>query len=233
MSSPNAKGPGAVYLISSSQKATLDTMIGRALAGIPHKPARIAVSYAASGGPHVTQMSAFLQKAFAGAEVMRFTVDGEKPDMPAKQARAIVDSADLIFIGGGDPVHGAHILMDSGADEWLRTANARGTPCMGLSAGAIILCSWWGHWPDDSPIDAPHEGGELVPCVGVVPRMVVDCHAEEDHWSELALVRGMLLDWPDGEHNLPRFLGLPTGSGIIVAPDGTYESVGPEPYRLR
>jgi cyanophycinase-like exopeptidase len=233
MSLSHAKtGPGAVYLVSSSQKATLDAMVERALAGIARKPARIAATFAASGGPHVAQMSAFLQKAFGGAEVTRFTVTGENPEMPPWEARAIVDDADLIFVGGGDPVHGAMVLGGGGANEWIREANARGTPCMGLSAGAIMLCAWWGVWPDDAPADAPHDGGELVPCLGVVPDLVIDCHAEEDHWAELALVRGMLRDHVDELPNMPRFLGLPTGGGLIVAPDGRLETVGAAPFLL-
>jgi hypothetical protein len=226
-----AAAPGHVYLASSSQKKTFDALVAHALAGIARKPARIATTYAASGEPHVAQMGAFLTKAFGGAEVTRFTVKGEKSPMPAADARAIVERADLVFLGGGDPAHGAHLLAAAGADQWIRDAHAHGTACMGMSAGAIMLCAWWGEWPDDAPRDAPHDGGSLVPCARVVPDLVLDCHAEEDHWAELALVRGMLRDHLGATANLPRFLGLPTGSGLIVGPDRSLETVGLAPFR--
>jgi cyanophycinase-like exopeptidase len=176
-------------------------------------------------------MSSFLEGAFDHAEVERFTVKGERRAMAPEKARAIVDAADVIFLGGGDPVAGARLLVDAGADEWLRAALARGTPCVGISAGAIMLCSWWADWPEDAPADAPHDGGELVSCTRVVPDLVVDCHAEHDKWEELKLVRGMLEDRL-GERKVPRFVGLPTGTGVIVGSDGSLESVGGALYRL-
>ena len=90
---------------------------------------------------------------------------------------------------------------------------------MGISAGSIMLGAWWAEWPDlDAVRDAPHDGGELVRCTHVVPDLVVDCHAEEDNFAELRLVREMLRDQ---SAPLPRFLGLPTGTGIVVEADGS------------
>jgi cyanophycinase-like exopeptidase len=143
-----------------------------------------------------------------------------------------VDAADIVFLGGGDPVHGARLLADAGADEWIRDAHARGTACMGMSAGAIMLCAWWATWPDDAPPNVHHDGGTLVPCAAVVPDLVIDCHAEEDHWAELILVRAMLRDRLGSGASLPRFVGLPTGSGLIVGPDRSLEPVGIAPFRL-
>ncbi len=223
---------GSVYLVSSSQPKTLDAIIARALSTIGRKPARIAASFAAAGGPHAGQMSAFLAKAFGGATLARFTVHGETPAMSPLTARAIVEDADLVFLGGGDPIHGAHLLANAGADQWLRDAHLGGTPCMGISAGAIMLCGWWAEWPDRAPKDALHDGGTLVPCARVVPDLVIDCHAEEDNWAELRLVRAMLHDHLGESLNMPRFLGLPTGSGLIVGPDRALETVGIPPFRL-
>jgi cyanophycinase-like exopeptidase len=231
------KGPGSVYLVASGQRGTLKDMAQRALADAAGghtdaRPLRVAVTYAAADGPLVEKMSSFITGAFEGAKVERFTVHGERRAMAPEKARAIIDAADLVFVGGGDPVAGARLLVASGADAWIRAAHARGTPCVGVSAGSIMLCGWWAAWPDDPDEDAPHHGGELVSCTRVLPDLVVDCHAEHDKWEELKLVRGMLRDRL-GEEQLPRLLGLPTGTGIIVAPDGSIESVGGPPYRLR
>jgi hypothetical protein len=205
-------------------------MASRALAGIARRPARIAVSYAAAGGPHSSHMTATLQAIFGSAQVTPFTVRGEARAMPERAARAIVEDADLVFLGGGDPVQGARLLAAAGADAWLRAARARGTPCMGLSAGAMMLCAWWAAWPEspdpESPEGrAPHDGGTLVACTGVVPDLVVDCHAEEDGWAELTIVHAMLAEAAGaggkGAVTGPlRFLGLPSGSGVVVVSSG-------------
>jgi cyanophycinase-like exopeptidase len=231
------RAPGSVYLVASPHKGTFKTMVERAVAeACATREARarpyVAVSYAAADGPLVERLSSFLQGAFGDAEIERFTVKGERRAMPPEKARAIVDAADVVFVGGGDPVAGARLLVDAGADEWLRAARARGPPSGGISAGAIMLCSWWADWPEDAPDDAPHDGGELVSCTRVVPDLVVDCHAEQDRWEELKLVRGLLKDRL-GEENLPRLVGLPTGTGVIVTADGSLESVGGALHRLR
>ena len=101
---------------------------------------------------------------------------------------------------------------------------------MGISAGAIMLCAWWAEWPDSPDDGLPHDGGVLVPCAAVLPDFVVDCHAEEDQWGELRLVRAMLHERPESPPH--HFLGLPTGAGVIVTPGRPLESVGVAPYRL-
>jgi hypothetical protein len=64
-----------------------------------------------------------------------------------------------------------------------------------------------------------------------VPGLVIDCHAEDDDWAELRLVRNMLGERA-GTAPQPRFLGIPTGQGIIVHADGSTESVAGEPFVL-
>ena len=230
------RAPGTVSLAASPGHA-LGEMAKRALASVDRAdrkgPARVAVSHAAAGGPVVERMMRAFGGLFPGAEVRAFRVEGERHPMPAAEARAIVDDADLIFFGGGDPVEGAHILVGAGADAWVREARARGAACLGVSAGAMMLCAWWAAWPDDPEPDARHDGGELVSCTRVVPDLVVDCHAEGDGWCELELVHGLLRDRLDADAPLPRLLGLPTGTGVIVAGDGSIEAVGGSPFRLR
>ena len=211
-------------------------MVDRALAAVRShagkpKP-KVAISYAAVADslPGRAFMKGYATKTFWGADVETFHVAGEKSKMDAPKAKAIIDDADLIFLAGGDPVLGAKLLCDAGADAWLRDARARGASLLGISAGAMMLCAWWASWPDEPPEAAPWDGGSLVTCTGVVPDLVIDCHAEEDDWAELKAVSEML----DARaiRPLPRRLGLATGHGIIVGPDGTFESVGGEPFEL-
>jgi cyanophycinase-like exopeptidase len=176
-------------------------------------------------------MNAYAARLFDDAVVTRFTVTGEVPQpMQAAEALETIAGADVIFVGGGDPVQGARLLASASADAWLRDARARGTPCLGISAGAMMLAAWWATWPDHPAPGAPHDGGELVRCAGVIPDLVVDCHAEEDDWNELHLVRNLLAERPSPPDSLLppsplRFLGIPTGRGVIVGPDGMTEFV--------
>jgi len=225
--------PGSVYLAASHHGDALHKMSARALAAVARKPARVAVTYAAAEGPLLARMLQFFERLFPGADVKRFSVAGEKHPMSPAEARAVVADADILFLSGGDPVHGARVLVDAGADEWLREARARGAACVGVSAGAIMLGAAWAEWPDHPPHGAPHDGGELVTCTRVVSDLVLDCHAEDDDWNELRLVRDMLLARTGEEDSLPRLVGLPSGSGIVVGGDGAIEAVGRDPYRLR
>jgi cyanophycinase-like exopeptidase len=223
--------PAPVYLAASSHPGTLQALARRAHASIGERPARVAVSHAASGGAH-PRASSFLEGLFGGAQVTRFTVAGEKHAMPPDEARAVVLGADLIFLGGGDPVLGARLLVDAGADGWLRDARARGVPCMGISAGSMMLGAWWADWPEDPLEGAHHDGGELVSCTRVVGDLVIDCHAEEDDWNELRLVRAMLRQRLEDAAPLPRLIGIPTEAGLIVNPDGSLEPIGGAPFEL-
>jgi hypothetical protein len=88
-----------------------------------------------------------------------------------------------------------------------------------------MLGSFWGDWPEE-PDGRPFDGGALVRMTGVVSDLVVDTHNEEDDWDELRLVHGML----QAAGEPARLRGIPTGGGLIVAPDGSLESVGDPPF---
>ena len=109
---------------------------------------------------------------------------------------------------------------------------------MGLSAGAMMLGACWAEWPDAAEEGVPHDDGALVACSGVVPDLVVDCHAEEDGWAELNMVHAMLVERaalggagagaareaasPPPAPALPRLSHR--GSGVVLGPAGSVES---------
>jgi cyanophycinase-like exopeptidase len=184
-------------------------------------------------------MKGYVAKAFWGAEIIAFHVQGEPQKMDPLKAQQIVDEADVIFLTGGDPVLGARLLTESGADVWLRDAHAKGTPCLGVSAGAIMLSAWWASWPDEPPPGEPFDGGHLVPCAGVAADLVIDCHAEKDEWAELKIVSAMIEARAHprlkGKRKLPRRIGITTGSGVIVRAHGgepDLEWLGSKPFEL-
>jgi cyanophycinase-like exopeptidase len=210
--------PGRVYLLGSSHGAAVAEVLRRLVAD-SGTPRRVAVSFAAlASADGAAQARGLGRSLFPGAVVERFAVEGERDAMPADDARAVVDRADVLFFGGGDPVLAARRLVAAGADAWVREARARGAACVGLSAGSIALGAFWGDWPADDPDGEP----ELVPCIAAVKQLVVDCHAEEDDWEELRLVQQKL--GHSGE--ALTFAGIGHGAALIVGPGDELTWIG-------
>jgi cyanophycinase-like exopeptidase len=211
---------GKVYLLGSSHGATLREALRR-VGTEAKKPQRIAMSFAALQHTPTDALKQGLSLAnLLGVPAMaeRFSVAGEDDATPPEEARAVLDRADIVFFGGGDPVLAADRLVKAGADEWLRAARERGVTFIGLSAGSIALGAHWASWPEG--------GGEaaLVPCVGVLPNVVVDCHSEEDDWDELRTVQKLL----GTKAGTLKFAGIRHGAALIVDGAGAFEWMGDE-----
>jgi peptidase E len=129
------------------------------------------------------------------------------------EAKRVLETADLIFVGGGDVEAGMRWLSRDGAASLIEARYRAGAPVVGVSAGAIMLASQWVRWrdPDDD------SSVELFDCLGLA-RVLCDTHGEEDDWTELhALVR------LKGEGAVG--LGIRTGAAIAVSPAGEVEVV--------
>lgn len=208
---------GRAYLVASGQDGLLGQIAQRVMRDIGKKSPRIAVSYAPVEGDRqgLKFMSERMPGLFPGATLERIEHD-----------RAVVDRADLVFVSGGDPTHGAKVLARTGAAGWMREAHARGTPTMGVSAGAIVLGAWWIDWPEDE--GAPEEQADLVACVGVLPDHVFDTHDEEDGWGELHVASRLLAR----RGAKARILGIPTKGALVFDEHGAVEVVGEPPFAL-
>lgn len=220
----NAAARGSVYLIGGAHDGVVSEVFRRIRSVVPASP-RVAVSVAAwpsARGP--LQAIAFARGHFPDATVDRFSVAGEHDANPA-DAQSIVARADVVFLGGGDPVLYGDRLVPAGADGWLRAARGRGAVCVGLSAGSIALGALWARWPEEDPEGAP----SLVDCLAVIPDIVVDCHAEADDWEELRAVKAAA-DEGRPASSL-RFLGIGHRSAVVVRPDDSLEWIG-EPFVL-
>ena len=155
--------------------------------------------------------AAMLRKAGAGV-ITTAPLAGYRINAPV--AAAAVESADLVFLSGGDVEAGMDVLEERGIIPVLRRAHRAGVPFLGISAGSIMLSRAWVRWrdPDDDG------GGETFPCLGFA-RIFCDTHGEDDGWGEL---KAMLSLRPVGTKGF----GIVSGSALMVAPDGTLGALG-------
>ncbi|HVP77080.1 MAG TPA: Type 1 glutamine amidotransferase-like domain-containing protein [Thermodesulfobacteriota bacterium] len=209
-------GPASVYLMAGgrdSLRTDRDPLVARVLAscGVPHPS--IAYVGAASGDsqPFFSMISRYFRR-FGAGRITLAPLAGRRSK--GKEARAILESADMVFISGGDVEAGMEVLEKRQILPFLRKLFETGKPFFGSSAGSIMLGRQWVRWedPDD---DAT---ARLFPCMGFAP-VVCDTHGEAEGWEELrALVRLA----PEGTVGY----GIPTGAGLCISPDGTLEALG-------
>jgi peptidase E len=136
-----------------------------------------------------------------------------------KKAQNILDSADIVFISGGDVDRGMEVLREKGMIDFLSQLYRQGKPFFGSSAGSIMLAKEWIRWQD--PND--NASTEIFPCLELVP-VICDTHAEEDDWQELKALLAL-------EQDNVRGYGIPSGAAIKVFPDGKIEALGNAVYQ--
>ena len=122
------------------------------------------------------------------------------PAAPSSSRRAWLAAAEVVVLGGGDPVRGLQTLARNGLGDVIRRARAEGAGLVGISAGAMML----GIRPS---IEADPAG---LACVDAV----VGAHEEDRGWAGL---RRRLAHAPMAA----RGIGLPGGGGLILHGDGT------------
>lgn len=125
------------------------------------------------------------------------------------KAKAVLETADMVFISGGDVESGMTLLETSGILPFLTQLHDGGKPFFGLSAGSIMLARQWIRWTDS----ADDTTAGLFPCMGLAP-ILCDTHGEADDWEEL---HALLRLTPEGSVGY----GIPSGAGLCVTPDNS------------
>ncbi len=131
-----------------------------------------------------------------------------------KKAQDILQSAEIVFISGGDVDRGMQVLEEKHMTDFLFELYEQGKLFFGLSAGSIMLAREWVRWRDPED-DAT---AELFPCLGLAP-VICDTHDEQDDWQELKTVLKLEQDNVKG-------YGIVSGTAIKVSPDGKVEALG-------
>ncbi len=206
----------SIYLLAGgpgSLRNGRDPLLTRVLAscGVPHPSIAYVGAASSDSQPFFSMISGHLRRCGAGQVTLASLVRGRGK---LEKLRSILESADMVFISGGDVEAGMEVLEERQILPFLRGLFERGKPFFGSSAGSIMLGRQWVRWehPDD---DAT---ASLFPCMGFAP-IVCDTHGEAEEWEEL---RGLLRLTPEGTLGY----GIPTGAGLCVSPDGTLEALG-------
>jgi cyanophycinase-like exopeptidase len=132
------------------------------------------------------------------------------PAAPSDDDRAFLASAHLVLLAGGDVERGWRAMRAGGvADAVVRRWSA-GAVLVGVSAGAVQLGTHG--WRDGA---APGEG--VFPTFGIVP-FVLSAHDEAARWGGLSAALRRLGPGTRG-------LGLPSGGGAFVGPDGAVRAL--------
>jgi peptidase E len=155
-------------------------------------------------------ISAIIKEA-GDRQIRRVLIAPQKADL--NKAQAILESADAIFMSGGDVEAGMRVLKEKNMIGLLIDFFERGKVFFGVSAGSIMLGREWVRWRD--PED--NSTAELFPCLGITP-IICDTHAEADDWVELK--SALKLKEEDAEG-----YGIPSGSCLKVYPDGRMEAL--------
>jgi len=153
----------------------------------------------------------YFKQSGAGPVKLASTVG---PKINLDKAKEVIESADIVYVSGGDVEAGMAVIAQTGLQPFLEKLFKSGKRFFGLSAGSIILAQAWVRWEDpDNDTTA-----RVFPCLNFGP-LLCDTHAEKEDWEEL---QALLKLTPDGT----RGYGIPSGCGLRVDADGSIQALG-------
>ena len=207
----NVKKP--VYLIAGrgdrkSFKSTIKTIL-KDTGKIQPTIAYVGVA-SGDNWPFYLMISAMIKKA-EDCQIRRVLIAPKKADL--NEAQAVLESADAIFMSGGDVEAGMRVVEEKNMAGFLTDLFKRGKVFFGVSAGSIMLAREWVRWRDSEDDSTT----ELFPCLGIAP-IICDTHAEADDWEELKAALKL-------KENDAQGYGIPSGSCLKVYPDGLMEAL--------
>lgn len=206
-----------VYLLSGDSyhhRKSRDPLIREMLAETGKLRPNVAYIGTASGDDPVffTVIKTLFERTGAGRIDL---VPLAAPDADRVSARALLESADVIFISEGDVELGMRLIRERNMADLIKARFLAGAVLAGFSAGSILLSRQWVHWRD--PDDDSTAGA--FDCIGIVP-LVCDMHDEADGWEELKML--LRLRQVEGEIGY----GIPTSMGLRIHPDHRIEAIG-------
>ena len=129
------------------------------------------------------------------------------------KANEILQSADCIFVSGGDVSEGMRVLTEKAVIPLIKKRYLEGALIIGVSAGSIMLAKQWIDWPDEN-----NEASAVIfPCMNIAP-VLCDTHGEEDEWNELYSLMRLTKEDQIG-------YGIPSGGAMRISMDGKVEAI--------
>jgi peptidase E len=203
-----------IYLLAGGRGSRKTREIYRAFYETIGKTAPV-IAYvgAASGDERLffSINSRMLKQAGAGKVNLAFTVP---KNADIQKAQEVLNSADAVFVSGGDVEAGMQVLEQKKMAGFLSELYRNGKPFFGSSAGSIILAKEWVRWSD--PNDA--STAEIFPCLGLAP-VLCDTHGEDGDWEELKALLKLEKEGTIG-------YGIASDTSLKVFPDGKVEAMG-------
>lgn len=122
--------------------------------------------------------------------------------------REFLESANVLLLAGGDVEAGWNAFTQKGVAEQIKARYQDGAVVIGVSAGAVQCGSHAAVWSESGE-------GRLIEMLGLVP-FIVDVHDEKEDWRRLSGTIRLMEGTASG-------IGVPSGGGLAVHPDGTLE----------
>lgn len=159
-----------------------------------------------------SMMAGIMMKASRNWRIQRVLIASKRADI--EKARQSLQSADAIFVSGGDVDAGMKVLEQKNMVGFFQGLFKQGKLLFGISAGSLMLANKWVRWrdPDDDST------AELFPCLNIAP-VICDTHSESEDWEELKIALEL------GEEGACGY-GIPSGSCLKVYPDGRVAALG-------
>ncbi|MBN1982774.1 MAG: Type 1 glutamine amidotransferase-like domain-containing protein, partial [Chitinivibrionales bacterium] len=157
MTNPHGK-KRPVYLFAGGRRAHAsmpDPLMEALFKASGKQRPSIAYIGAASGDDRTffQYMESFLHECGAGTVTLVPTA-GKK--FSFGKTSAMVESADIVCIGGGDVEAGMEVLHRTKIIPLLRQCHENGTLFFGFSAGSIMLAQQWITWDDEDDDSTAH-----------------------------------------------------------------------------
>lgn len=148
--------------------------------------------------------------ATLGARVAAPRLSDPRVDVAA--ARAAIESADLLYLDGGDTVAGVTRIRELGLIDAFQRAAKTARALFGLSGGACAAGPYTIGYGDD---DAPY----VAPSLDLGVPLPLDVHDEREEWPELRALLRLKPPHPAG-------IAIPSKGVLVVGGDGSLASRG-------
>ena len=208
-----AGGPGA-------KQQSPETILKMALRELDKSKPSVAYIGAAHGDSQMFYLSIKRLLVAAGAGEVEL-VPLVKKNNNQEEAQSILQSADCIFVSGGDVSEGMRVLNERSVVPLIKERYNAGALIIGVSAGSIMIAKQWINWPDEND----ETSAVLFPCMNIAP-VLCDTHGEADEWNELH----SLMRLTDGDQI---GYGIPSGGALRISMDGAVEAISMPLYRIQ